>query len=407
MFAWVHRRLRSDEGISLVEMLVSILLLGLVLAALGNTLFTSMAAARQNEGLTQATAVANEQLERLQAMQWGQLDPASPPVIPDVTRDGTTYDVTTEVAWVSAPQYKRYAVKLDWVENNKPHTIRVEGRRARRSGEGTSVAPPNPFRILSFTVNPDPVNLDSTGKSLAATNPTLPGNAAMMLEVELNEPARTNSVIATWPIPSPTSTLTLTEVAGSGGTKFSGTIASGLTYTPGWMTFRITAAKAGTSTTCTASPQPTGGNCTESTTAAYLMAPISNGPLYYDSNNMRLYTGTPGPTGDRLCLNGSTQRLRNNNPFYLGLKGLGVDDTVTLVRTDVVPNIFFDMAWTKVQTNWWWYADVTSNGAGVFNAGPPGVDSTWEIRWIRTYDNLSSTIPLRFHTQNANGNSAC
>ena len=408
MFAWVHRRLRSDDGISLVEMLVSIVLLGLVLAALGNTLFTSMAAARQNEGLTQATAVANEQLEKLQAMRWGDLVPGSPPIIPDVTKDGTTYDVTTEVAWVSQPLYKRFVVELDWVENNKPHSIRVEGRRARRSGDGAPPPQQNPFRVVSFTINPDPVNLDSTGRSLAATNPALPGNAAMQLEVEFPTspvplPARTNSVIVTWPIPSPTNTLTLTEVAGSNGTRFSGTIPSGQVYTPGWMTFRVTAARASTTTICTASPQPAGGNCAESTSAAYLMAPIANGPLYYDSNDSRLFTGTPGITGDRLCLNSSTLRLRNNNPFYLGLRGLSADDTVLLRRTDVA-GVEFAMTWTRVAQTWWWYADVTSQAAGTFTQGTP---STWEIRWIRSYDNLSSTIPLTFHIMNGNGNSPC
>ena len=404
MFAWVGRRLRQDEGISLVEMLVSIVLLGLVLAALGNTLFTSMAAARQNEGMTQATAVANEQLEKLQAMPWAALDPASPPVIPPVVADGRTYTVTTQVAWVTAPQYKRYSVRLNWSENGQPHTLLVEGRRARRSGESTSVAPPNPFRVLVFTVNPDPVNLDATGKSLAATNPNLPGNAAMLLEVEMNEAARSDSVVVSWPIPSPTQTLTLTEVAGSGGTKFSGTIPSGQTYTPGWMTFRVTAAKASTATVCTASPQPAGGNCTETTSAAYLMAPIENGPLYHDDNPLRLYTGTPGPTGDRLCI-ANNGRLRNNNPIYLGLKGLGTDDMVTLVRTDVVPNISINLAWTNLGSyGWWWTGSATTGGSGVFTLG---VNSTWEIRYIRTYDNHSSTIPLTFATLAASGNSAC
>lgn len=403
MFAWVHRRLREEEGISLVEVLVSIVLLGLVLAAFGNTLFASMASARQNEGMTQATAVANEQLEKLNAMTWLALDPASPPVLPPVTRDGITYTVSTEVAAI-APQYKSYAVELDWTADGRAYNVRVEGRRARRSGDSTSTPPTNPFRVLSYTINPDPVNLDSTGKSLAATNPTLPGNAAMLLEVELSEAARTNSVIASWPFPSPTTTLTLTEVAGSAGKKFSGTIASGQTYNAGWMTFRVTAARSGTTTTCTASPLPNSPNCADSTSAAYLMAPISNGPLYYDSNNQRLYTGTPGPAGDRMCLNSSTQRLRNTNPFYLGLKGLGVDDTVTLVRTDVDPDISFEMEWTKVAQNWWWYGAATASGSGTFT---PGVNSTWEIRWIRTYDSLSSTIPLTFFTQNANGNSAC
>lgn len=408
MFAWIRQRLRAEEGVSLIEMLVSILLMGLVLAALGSTLFATMAAARQNEGVTQATAVGTERLERMQGAAWSVLNPASPPAPSTVTRSGRTYTLTP---FVSLPdpantQYKRYGVTVAWSESGQPHTITLEGRRARRSGESNvPIIPINPFRALTFTVNPDPVNLDTTGKTLAATNPVLPGNAAMLLEVEFNEPARTNSVTVTWPIPSPTSTLVLTEVAGSGGTKFSATLPSGQTYAAGWMTFRVTAAKAGTTTTCTASPLPNSPNCTESTTAAYLMAPIENGALYYDSNDARLYSGTPGSTGtgDRLCLNSTTARLRNNNPFYLGLKGLGVDDTVTLVRTDVA-GVSFDMAWTKVAQNWWWLGTAQSATAGTFTVG---TNSTWEIRWVRTYDNLSGTIPLTFNVQNANGASAC
>ena len=408
MFAWFRQRLRAEEGISLIEMLVSILLMGLVLAALGSTLFATMAAARQNEGLTQATAIANERLEQLQVATWSSLNPASPPAATTVTRSGRTYTLTPFVTLPDATnsQYKRYGVTVAWTENGQPHSIALEGRRARRAGESnTPVAPINPFRALTFTVNPDPVNLDTTGKTLAATNPVLPGNAAMLLEVEFNEAARANSVTVTWPIPSPTNTLVLTEVTGSGGRKFSGTLPSGQTYSGGWMTFRITAAKAGTTTTCTASPLPASPNCTESTTAAYLMAPIENGALYYDSNDSRLYSGTPGSTGtgDRLCLNAATLRLRNSNPFYLGLKGLGVDDTVTLVRTDVA-GVSFDMAWTKVAQNWWWLGTATAAGSGTFTVG---TNSTWEIRWVRTYDNLSGTIPLTFNVQNANGNSAC
>lgn len=409
MFAWFRQRLRAEEGISLIEMLVSILLMGLVLAALGSTLFATMAAARQNEGLTQATAIANEELEKLQVASWAALNPTSPPAATTVTRSGRSFTVTpfVQLPDPTNTQYKRYGVTVAWLENGAPHSIDVEGRRARRAGESnTPVAPINPFRALTFTVNPDPVNLDTNSRTLAATNPVLPGSAAMMLEVEFNEPARTNSVTVTWPIPSPTQSLVLTEVLGSGGTKFFGTLPSGQTYPAGWMTFRVTAAKSGTTTICTATPLPASTDCTESTTAAYLLAPIQNGPLYYDSKDRRLYSGTPGfsGSGDRLCLNSSTARLRNNNPFYLGLKGLGVDDTMTLVRTDV-SGVSFDMAWTSFgQNGWWWYGDVSSTGAGTFTVG---TNSTWEIRWVRTYDNLSGTIPLEFSTLNANGNSAC
>ena len=406
MFAWFRQRLRAEEGISLIEMLVSILLMGLVLAALGSTLFATMAAARQNEGLTQATAIANEELEKLQVASWAALNPASPPAPSTVTRSGRSFTVTpfVQLPDVTNTQYKRYGVTVSWLENGEPHSVDVEGRRARRAGESnTPITPINPFRALTFTVNPDPVNLDTTGKTLASTNPVLPGNAAMMLEVEFNEAARAGSVTVTWPIPSPTSTLVLTEVAGSGGTKWNGTLPSGQTMAAGWMTFRVTAAKAASATVCTGTPLPNNTNCTESTTAAYLMAPIENGPLYYDDQDSRLYTGTPGVTGDRMCLNVSTGRLRNAYPFYLGLKGLGVDDTMTLVRTDVA-GVSFPMTWTKVAQNWWWIGTAASAATGAMTAG---TNSTWEIRWVRTYDNLSGTIPLTFAVQNANGQSPC
>ena len=402
MIAWIHR-MGDEEGVSLVEMLITILLLGLVLAALGSTLFGSMAAARQNEGMTQATAIANEQLETLQASSWGSLVAPSTTPLPAVSRGGRTYQVTKTVSWIDNPRLKGYSIRLNWNEDGRPHTIKVDGRRARRSGESSVAPPSNPFRVTVFTINPDPVVLDSTGRSLAATNPALPGGAAMMFEVETSDPARTGSVTVTWPIPSPTSTQVLTEVAGSNKKKWTGLVASGATYPAGWMTFRVTAAKDTTATNCTPSPLPVSPNCAESTSAAYLMAPIANGALYHDSNDYRLYSGTPGTTGDRLCINTSTTRLRNSNPFYLGLKGLGADDTVILRRTDVA-GVEFPMTWTKIATNWWWVADATSTGSGTFTLG---TNSTWEIRWIRSYDNLTSTIPLTFATIPGNGNSPC
>ncbi len=398
MFSQVHRRLREEEGISLVEVLVSIVLMGLVLAALGSTLFGSMASARQNEGLTKATALANERIEKLRNMPWGNLLQSSFPAPESVSRERRLYTVTTTVTPdPAAPgNFKRYTVDLQWQENNRTQTLRLAGQRARRATERNDPPPPPPnsFRVVVFNVNPDPVLLDTTGKTLPGTfDPPLPGNPAMLIEVELSEAAAANSVVVKWPIPSPTQTLTLTEVAGSAGRKWSGTVPSGQTYPAGWMTFQVTATKSGTSTTITG------------TTAAYLQAPIQDGPLHFDNNKMREYsfTGTPGPTGNRLCYKDTTLRLRNSNPFYLGLKGLGADDVVTLVRTDQA-GVSFPMTWTKVATNWWWYADVSATGAGTFS---PNANSTWEIRWTRSYDGLSSMIPLTFYSQLANGNSAC
>src|SRR5687768_65177 len=102
MFAWFRQRLRAEEGISLIEMLVSILLMGLVLAALGSTLFATMAAARQNEGTTKATALATQSLENLQALPWDSVGFYSNDGAPaQQTVNGVAYP--TVVRTVTAP----------------------------------------------------------------------------------------------------------------------------------------------------------------------------------------------------------------------------------------------------------------------------------------------------------------
>src|SRR3712207_1464075 len=120
--------MRTEEGISLVEVLVSIVLLGLVMSALGATLTNSMASARQNESQTHATALATEKLESLQALHWSKLgfygtdanfvatpaglgglptrsfgaapnprDAAVPLPWEQLDRDGRTYTITTDI----------------------------------------------------------------------------------------------------------------------------------------------------------------------------------------------------------------------------------------------------------------------------------------------------------------------
>ena len=412
MFVWVRCRLREEEGISLVEVLVSIVLMGLVLSALGSTLFGSMAAARQTEGLTHATSLANQHLEQLRTAAWGDLlvPPATMATLTE-SRGGRQYTIQRTVTLEHA-NFKRYSVIVRWRANNRNEVLRLNGSRARRSGERTTFDEVlNPFRVKVFNINPDPILLDTSDRSLPGTfNPPQPAGTAMLLEVETSHRAAVGSVVARWPMPSPTQTLTLNEVVGSNGTRWSGTVASGATYTPGWNNFAVSATRADAPVTSTT------GN-----TAAYFQAPIQNAPcfgvpagglcVYYDSKDQRLYRGSPGPkhgsdptlSGDRLCLNVSTARLRNTNPFYLGLKGLGVDDTVVLRRTDV-PGVQFPMEWTKVATNFWWATDVTTIGAGSFT---PGTNSTWEIQWTRSYDNLTSKIPLTFYIQNADGQSPC
>lgn len=404
-------RLHEDDGISLVETLVSILLLALVFSALAATLLSSMAAARQNEGLTIATSIANERIEQFHTLTWAALVPGAPVTDPTpVVRGNRSYTVTSQVEWLDAPtnRYKGFWVELAWTENGEAHDIRLDARRsvAATGGTGTSVGS-DTFRILLFTVNPDPVNLSSAGLTMASTSPTLDGGAAMIIEVMTSHPAACGSVVASWPQPSPTQTLTLQKADGTactadGATEWQVLVPSGQAYPSGWMNFSATAVKAD-DPAVTATSQ----------TVAWLMAPITFVGMAYDTTGVRSYslTAQPPSTVNRLCTRSelAESRLRNDNPFYVDLRGLTINDSVVLRRTDVA-GVQFPMTYSNYGApyGWRWSVTVpgylTSNAAGTFT---PHTYSNWELRWTRSYDGLSDGIPLRFYILIAGGNSPC
>lgn len=203
MLAGFRRRLAADDdGISLVEMLVAILILGIVLSAMASTMISSIIAVNRNERLTRATQLGNEALEELQTLDWDRVglyssDVAAAPqfggttqfegedvvVIPDespadalvplatepVTRDGVAFELQRAITWtnagVGAADYKRFVATLSWNDRGTPAELRVAGTRAPAPTEVV------PVFGATLSVDATSVSYDATGTT--ATPSTL------------------------------------------------------------------------------------------------------------------------------------------------------------------------------------------------------------------------------------------
>lgn len=403
----LRRDFSNEDGVSLVEMLVSLLIIGIVLSALANTLISSSASARQNEGLTLATQVATEEVENLQALPWNKVglyagDPgytatalggrptvtipaASPrdPLVPYPSKTinrgmpapGRSYVVQTEVVWRRANRYKEFRVRVSWTQNGQGETLTLMGRRAVRSRDSQQAsAPPGGFRITAFTVNTDPLYLDDNGRTTTSINPDLGAGKAFVINVDTSEAA--SGVTVTW---LSTQTATLTEVAGSGGLKWSvavdATAPSGFVHPHGSALFTATATRSS-------------GNVSDTTAAHFL----------WSVRQTRVAVGGPTDPGAaidpfRFCVNGNPRVLRDWVDLYFGIRGLGADDKVTFVRPGFSGPPTWNMVPVQSATNGHWFgARITPTALGSFDAVATSV--AMELRWQRLTDGTSGVIPL-------------
>lgn len=180
----------GEDGLTLVEMLVAIVVIGFVLMAMAGVAFASLRSVQTTERVTAATQLGNELLEAYAGMPYDDLglytdevvgtsfegaalvlfaaasprDSRVPYATQTISRDGVDYDVDTAVVWVddpdpaapSAQDYKRVVVTLAWDSAGRPQSTRVEALRA-----------PGPAdQPLSVTVTPDVVELDDDGEQL-------------------------------------------------------------------------------------------------------------------------------------------------------------------------------------------------------------------------------------------------
>lgn len=223
MRARLTARLAADDrGFTLVEMMVSILLLAIIFSAMVTVIATSLRSMSREEQRVRATQLAQEELERLRAITWDcagfdvadgdyastYTNPAgetfatvgidtsvtctSPPTVPADTSqpvtdpspygrtiDGITYTVTPHIYWMDDPEdgtapadtepndYKEFTVDVAWNYRGEANTYSNSSTRVPTVGEvPLSSAPVAGFEITSLTVTPENVEV-SAGNATA------------------------------------------------------------------------------------------------------------------------------------------------------------------------------------------------------------------------------------------------
>jgi prepilin-type N-terminal cleavage/methylation domain-containing protein len=171
----------DDDGLTLVEMMVALMVIGLVLLAMASVMITSMVSIQASERVVHSTQLGNEVIEEYLATPYdllghdsveatghfagtefegedlvllGSPDEAVAPRT-TVTRSGITYEVETAVTWIdvegtdTAQDYKRITVMLTWDHRGDERTSRTEATRSPAPDE----------QPLSVTIEPDVARL--------------------------------------------------------------------------------------------------------------------------------------------------------------------------------------------------------------------------------------------------------
>jgi prepilin-type N-terminal cleavage/methylation domain-containing protein len=197
-----RQRFSSSEGLTLVELMVAMLVLGVIFSALGGVIITSLRAITTSEREVRATALAQQVIEEFQAVAWDAAGlysnevaaapaewnggntttydgeelvllaaPASGARLAQVPqpRDefpigNVDYTVDRYVAWVDSdgdgtPETKRFTALVTWNSlNGDERSITSVGDRVPTQAESpaTSVG----ARVLAVTGTPDPSEID-------------------------------------------------------------------------------------------------------------------------------------------------------------------------------------------------------------------------------------------------------
>ncbi|MGI8876779.1 MAG: type IV pilus modification PilV family protein [Egibacteraceae bacterium] len=221
MMRSIRRRLAAEEGMTLVELMVAMLILAVVFAGMAQTIITSLSALHAAELRTRATALGKEVVEELHGLAWEKtalytdevtgattfdgedlvlIPPASPrdPEVPvtdeTVDRDGITYELSRRVTWFDDPatsedeDYKRLVALVAWSERGTARSARVEVLRSPSGSEmagGLGVTFASlanaDYNAAAPTFHEDEVEVDSTGANqhriagrVIVSDPSLP-----------------------------------------------------------------------------------------------------------------------------------------------------------------------------------------------------------------------------------------
>lgn len=408
------RGTRGQRGFgSLIEVLVALLMILTVLAAAG-LLFTQSATARRNaEATDRATQLANDRIEYIRSLAWQQIgfysdDNPTPtftvrpgvvehPVIIGAARPSSgalapkpnessvsvganRFDVHTDITWATAlnpstgtppvdawnntvghnpqagadapdgiPDYaaKRITVTVTWEASDGQ--IKKVVDTSLRSPTLTEVIPSMlrapAAQACDSSIAPLCEAWASSGRLLKISSGTVVTDIEILLKVTTNGTASgVTAAVANGP------TVTLTADPGSGGTKWTGSIASGATVRPGAqrITFTVTGgASAGNAVY-------TGATWTvPSAAAGDIRAVGGSGPTVWTDGAIRVVaakapgdttpiTGNETPTAAYFCVD-SSRRLANYQAVLFDVTNIddqdnpGLKPTVTYTGADTDP----------------------------------------------------------------------
>jgi prepilin-type N-terminal cleavage/methylation domain-containing protein len=176
---------QNEDGLTLVEMMVALMVIGVVLTAMASVLMTAMVSMQRSERVVHSTQLGNEVLEDYLALPYDVLglytteatghfggstfegeqlvlfpDADSPDArVPEptrtITRSNVDIEVETAITWIDDPEtdsdqdYKRITVLMTWQHRGTTHTARTEATRAPAPDE----------QPLSVTIEPDLLRL--------------------------------------------------------------------------------------------------------------------------------------------------------------------------------------------------------------------------------------------------------
>ncbi|HVM13827.1 MAG TPA: prepilin-type N-terminal cleavage/methylation domain-containing protein [Egibacteraceae bacterium] len=156
MLTRLGRRLDGDAGISLVEMLVALLILGVAMTAMTSSVYAALASSRGAQDQVNASQRITEVVEDLLGRPLSQIAPATQdgvttPAYPPVTLRSVTYSVATQVRWVDDPcngsavpaagaadprrDYLRMQVSVSWTVGGTPRSLDTTMLRTPTSAE--------------------------------------------------------------------------------------------------------------------------------------------------------------------------------------------------------------------------------------------------------------------------------
>jgi prepilin-type N-terminal cleavage/methylation domain-containing protein len=222
----VRSRWGSDDGMTLIEVMVAMLVLGIVLSGLATVMMSSMRAIVKNEREVRATSLAQQAIEELQAIEWfatglyeGEATVAGPtwsdllgelegepayltqyghvddrlPQVPAPVRQyeqaNVEYTVRTYVNWVDTDannlaETKRFTAIVTWLDA-AGHEREIRSSATRIPTQSEAPATSAGVRVLAFSVSPDPAQLSFTsGGNLEPLRITVRTNQ----QIEANAP---------------------------------------------------------------------------------------------------------------------------------------------------------------------------------------------------------------------------